>query len=179
MSISEILKLEIQNTNVLLHKEGIFWRAYERSAFLFIKNIKEYQLTKKFYKNVNQEIVYLGFPQTSFSNIEELCKSLKLSIKKKENQIIITGIEQSKINSFNDWKKEIPIYQNSKTFPKLALENKIAGKIRNFSVVSKTPIECQQFIIELQNELNLLECGFKSTLSLNYAYGELCRATCL
>ena len=34
----------------MLHKEGLFIRAYEYSAFLFVKHIKEYQTTKKYYK---------------------------------------------------------------------------------------------------------------------------------
>lgn len=33
-------------------------------------------------------------------------------------------------------------------------ENIILKKIHNFSVISKTPIECQQFIVALQQELN-------------------------
>jgi hypothetical protein len=35
MLISEILALEQENSNIILHKEGLFIRAYERSAYLF------------------------------------------------------------------------------------------------------------------------------------------------
>ena len=60
MKITNILKIEQENINsIFLHKEGIFWRAYEHSAYLFTLFIKEYQITKKFYKNVKQELVYL------------------------------------------------------------------------------------------------------------------------
>jgi len=77
MGISNILELEQVNTQILLHKEGLFLRAYEHSAYLFVKYIKAYNLTKKFYKNVKQEVVYLGFPQSSFSKIEAICKEKK------------------------------------------------------------------------------------------------------
>jgi len=61
MKINEIITFEAENTSsIILHKEGLFWRAYEKSAFLFIRHIKEYQITKKYYKNVKAEIVYLG-----------------------------------------------------------------------------------------------------------------------
>lgn len=72
MGISEILESEVENSLIKLHKEGLFWRAYEQSAFLFINNIKEYNVTKKYYKNVKQELVYLGFPQNSQAQIEDM-----------------------------------------------------------------------------------------------------------
>ncbi len=81
MVISDILELEKENTNIILHKEGLFIRVYERSAYLFVKHIKTYNLTKKFYKNVKQEVVYLGFPQSSFSKIEAICKEQNLTVK--------------------------------------------------------------------------------------------------
>lgn len=58
MVILDILALEKENTQIILHKEGLFIRAYERSAFMFTKHIKEYTITKKFYKNAKQEVVY-------------------------------------------------------------------------------------------------------------------------
>ncbi len=42
MKISEIVKTEEGDKDIVLDKEGLFWRAYEHSAFLFVNNIKEY-----------------------------------------------------------------------------------------------------------------------------------------
>ncbi len=42
MKISEIVKTEEGNKVIVLHKEGLYWPAYEHSAFLFMNNIKEY-----------------------------------------------------------------------------------------------------------------------------------------
>ena len=64
MVISDILELERENTSIILHKEGLFIRVYERSAYLFVNHIKAYNTTKKFYKNVNQEVAYLGYFST-------------------------------------------------------------------------------------------------------------------
>ena len=72
MGISEILELEQENANIILHKEGLFIRIYERSSYLFAKHIKAYNLTKKFYKNVKQEVVYWGFPQNNFLKNETI-----------------------------------------------------------------------------------------------------------
>jgi hypothetical protein len=51
MRIVEVLKIEEnKEKQVLLFKEGMFWRAYGHSAFLFSQHIKAYNLTKKYYK---------------------------------------------------------------------------------------------------------------------------------
>jgi hypothetical protein len=82
-----ILELEKENKQIILHKEGLFIKVYERSAYLFTKHIKEYKLTKKNYKNAKQEVVYLGFPKNSFSKIDGICKNKVFNlIKRKKNR---------------------------------------------------------------------------------------------
>jgi hypothetical protein len=132
---------------------------YERSAYLFTKHIKEYKLTKKIYKNAKQEVVYLGFPQNSFSKIEGICKEQGFQLnKEKEKQIKIIGINSFKENKFLSWKSEIPLLKNERIDQSPSSyssnENSIIEKLRNFLVISKTPIECQQFIVKLQNQLS-------------------------
>jgi hypothetical protein len=56
MGVKNILELEKENKQIILHKEGFFIKVYERSVYLFTKHIKEYKLTKKIYKNAKQEI---------------------------------------------------------------------------------------------------------------------------
>jgi len=48
MGISNILELEQINTQILLHKEGLFIRAYEYSAYLFLKYLKFAGLVLKY-----------------------------------------------------------------------------------------------------------------------------------
>ena len=157
MKILDILELEQENTQIILHKEGMFWRAYEHSAFLFVKHIKEYSLTKKFYKNVKQEVVYLGFPKNSISKIENICKKQNLSFTEENNQIKIIGLKAFDKNDFLSWKNNITISESESVAqspcPHSLKENEIIEKIRKFLVISKTPIECQAFIVELQSEL--------------------------
>lgn len=63
MKIEKILEYEAQNNDtVILFKEGIFLRAYERSAMRFTEHIAPFKVFKKFYKIVNAEVCYLGFP---------------------------------------------------------------------------------------------------------------------
>lgn len=60
------MEYEAQNNDtVILFKEGIFLRAYERSATRFTEHIAPFKVFKKFYKIVNAEVCYLGFPMKS------------------------------------------------------------------------------------------------------------------
>ena len=91
---------------------GLFWRAYEHSAFLFIKTLKKYSLTKKFYKNIEQEVIYLGFPKSAFLKIEEICTEKKLRLNTEDEQIKITGFDNFLEREFANWKNAIPLCQS-------------------------------------------------------------------
>jgi hypothetical protein len=66
MSIKEIRDIESGNVDTIyLYREGLFWGAYDVSAFLFVTYIKEYRAIKKYYKVVQDDVVYVGFPHTN------------------------------------------------------------------------------------------------------------------
>lgn len=76
MGIKEIFEQESNNTSaIVLRKEGLFWRTYELSAYLFIKMIKEYTPIKRHYKIICSEVVYVSFPDT---NIEQIVSKASL-----------------------------------------------------------------------------------------------------
>jgi len=105
MKISEIVKREKDNKDIVLHKEGLFWRAYEYSAYCFVTNIKSYNVLHKFYKNIGQDIVYIGFPGSYYDKIVDLCKQKNHTLKKvNDKQIIIKGIPEP--IGFDEWKSE-------------------------------------------------------------------------
>lgn len=63
----KIYSEERENRSIIvLRPEGMFYRAYERSAYLVCKSIKEFKPTKRFYKNIGQEIVSIGFPKDTY-----------------------------------------------------------------------------------------------------------------
>lgn len=53
------------------YKQGLFWEAYEQSAYCIWEQ-KGYKPTKKWFKNSNQDVV-----QGGFLNLEELLRSKK------------------------------------------------------------------------------------------------------
>jgi len=65
--IEKIYNEESTNMGVMiLRPEGMFYRAYEHSAFLVCKTVKEFKPTKRFFKKIGKEVVSIGFPQDTY-----------------------------------------------------------------------------------------------------------------
>jgi len=112
MKIHEILTLEKTNTNtIFLLKEGIFYRAYELSAFLFVTHIQNYSVTKKFIKSVSKQIVYIVFPATYLHTI--LQKAAGNSVINTENCIEIQGFQTTE--NFVEWKDNCLVSEKIET----------------------------------------------------------------
>lgn len=159
MGIADILKKEAsEKGRILLFKEGIFWRAYEESALLFTKHIKAYQLTKKFFKNVGCEVVFCGFPSTTLNEL--LANLSSKEVIREERIISIASFEPVENKVFTDWKDGIPIFvkesepEHSVCDSGYSNNEVVLQRIRNFRVASSTPIECQQFLMEMQKQLD-------------------------
>ena len=148
MIIEDIIKTG-DNHNIYLHNEGLFWRSYEYSAYAFIKNIKQYNAKKKFIKKVNRDIVFIGFPNSTLDNIPDLCNKNSFAINKSNNLIKIEL--PSKKEGFSKWKNEIAIADGNKVKKD---DITIIERITSFPLVTKTPVEAQQFLYKLQMEIN-------------------------
>lgn len=146
MKITEILQLEQKNQNqIILIKEGCFWRAYEKSAFRFSYFIQDYKITKKWIKNLDKEIVLLGFPLNALEKIEKKIKASNLEILQREESLIKIGNCVQKVG-FAKWKMSI-----EKIIPKN--HKHIFDSIRKFPTLNKTPLEAIEFLMQLQSEI--------------------------
>jgi len=66
MTFSELLERESKNVDsIFLYKEGIFLKAYERSAYWLYMLVNDFKLSKRYIKVVDQEVISLGFPEKS------------------------------------------------------------------------------------------------------------------
>lgn len=66
MTFKEIIIREDANQDCIwLYREGIFMKAYERSAFFMHTYIKDFKLSKRYVKSVNMDVVSMGFPENS------------------------------------------------------------------------------------------------------------------
>lgn len=68
MTVAQIVASESGNKDrIHLYREGLFLKAYDRSAFLFQKHVKSFKPIKKFFKSVNGDVIMLGFPSGNLS----------------------------------------------------------------------------------------------------------------
>lgn len=55
MTIAEKLQevsLYAKDEKILLFSEGMFWKAYQEAAYLFVKNIRPYQVNCNYIKKI-------------------------------------------------------------------------------------------------------------------------------
>ncbi|MDR0746072.1 MAG: hypothetical protein LBF17_06230 [Mediterranea sp.] len=162
MTIEDIIKEEIENNNtVILFREGIFWKAYEKSAYAFCKHVKPFMVKKKYIRTVNDEIVSIGFPMSSTKAILQ-----GRTILQEEERKMVVSIDQIDHESFMEWKKEQTLTappansfsgasysNNSEAFSCSNQEKEIINRIRLFNLENKTPLECMFFLSEIKKQL--------------------------
>ena len=74
MTVQEILDLEKKNSSdIILLKEGIFYRAYNASAMRMTTNVKTLKVNTKFVKTVGQTVMYCGFPEKILPEVRNRC----------------------------------------------------------------------------------------------------------
>lgn len=163
MTIEDIVKAEADNNNtIILLREGIFWKAYEKSAYAFCKHIKPFMVKKKFIKSVNDEIVSIGFPMSSTQVILE-GRPILLEEEKK----MVVSIDDIDNDEFIAWKNEQALtvvpqntsrgvrYSSSQELQNCSNQEKeVITRIKMFSLESKTPLECMLFLSELKKRLS-------------------------
>lgn len=160
MQITEILKIENNNINkVNLIKEGFFWRAYEASAMLFIKNVKKFSLLKKHIKKISNNVVFIGFPDSSLETILKIVVEKGYTIEARSEKLIkLTGFTE--ITNFDELKSEYVIKKDEKDLNLAICSDKIKiiiNKVINYPVATQTPVETMNFVAEIQKELKVYE----------------------
>ena len=150
MKIKDIIEIEKNNEeSIYLFKEGIFWRCYEYSAWRFVKQIKDYKVFEKHIKAVEQDIVYLGFPESAL----DIIKETNIVNKNEDNQIFINGFPGKE--GFAEWKADVWIETDKpRRLEKPARLDTIIKKIKEYPITEKTPMESFLFLAEIKKEIN-------------------------
>lgn len=152
MGIKEKIYKEIDNTNhIFLYKEGMFWRAYEVSAYNFVQNIQKYKVLKRYIKLVSQEVCFIGFPDNILDPLL-LKYSNAISTVSREKNYVDIQLAGFKANSdtYKQWKSTVGFLQANDY-------NYIIAKINKFDLGKKTPMDCMQFLYELKTRMKLIE----------------------
>ena len=135
---------------VKLYKQGLFWVAYEQSAY-YIWLLKGYKPTKKWYKNIKKEVVQLGFP-----NVEEVLKTNDIEIIEQQEAYICFNIKNAiEQQSFDEWKNALIITETKKQSNSILYKKEtVEERIAQFDISNTTPIEALLFINDLKNNIN-------------------------
>lgn len=159
MTTKEIFSAEIANTDkIILYKEGIFYKAYEKSAYAFVLRLNPYATKKKFIKVISSYVVSIGFPMSSLDKFKD-----QLEILERTDERIVIKTDDIDTTEFEAWKETLPIHEpkpkevvSQVEEPKAEVLNhsRIVEMIRSFAVENKTPIECMIFLSEIKKMMN-------------------------
>lgn len=150
--IEEILQHEKERNqqrdeHILLYKEGMFWRAYEKSAYQLHLQFGLKPL-KKHIKAVNQDIVYVGFPATSWQKF--FTQEQPTTEKQCEIPVRSTISELD----FEQWKTQLPytekIIKEAVLVDATNPQQKVIDKLMHFPLERSTPMEAMLLVAELK-----------------------------
>ena len=155
-SINEILASEAKtNHSVRLFREGsLFFRAYERSAYLFVHHVRMYEIHHKYFKVCNNDVVWLGFPQKSLPSLG--CQYVENA----DGTVSIPVEVEIDEQQFQQWKSEqtshqkLPVMDVPFTTKTDKDEAEVLQRLRTFNLAGSTPMETMLFVSELQRMLN-------------------------
>lgn len=177
-SIPQILQIENDNyERIHLFREGLFLRAYQHSAFLFLNNVKDFKVVKKHYKAAGCEVVIIGFPS---SLLESLFPKESIEQVDEWHFSVPCGQLFDK-NDYQKWfdsvellpekprqKKELPQLfaptvqvpdrvarpTDVHRAPEVDLSHgRVLRELEAFSIENSTPMECMMFLSKLKSEL--------------------------
>lgn len=181
-AITQIIEVESNNADrIHLFREGLFLKAHQRSAFLFLRNVKDYKVLKKHYKATGTDVVLLGFPSTLLSNLVDSEKVEQID----EWHFCIPCSEPLNEKEYQAWFDSIPLTQEKprkkKESPELfedqlpsamtvrvyepmpqalgIVQESVLKKLESFSIENSTPMECMMFLSKLKSELKKGESG--------------------
>ncbi|PRQ85003.1 hypothetical protein [Elizabethkingia anophelis] len=144
MKLSDIISRENYHS-IQLYKQGVFWVAYEQSAYSIWEH-KGYRVNKKYIKSLKRDVVSLGFPASVLDEIGKIYKQDKLK-SSSEYKLYMLSQELNK-TLFLRWRF------NTHTHTQLRVTCDLVAKIKSFCLSNKTPLEAYLFLYELQSDLN-------------------------
>jgi len=158
-SYEQVLKFENEKPQGVLRlvEANGFYRAYNHSAFLFHQAIAQHKVTRKFAKNINQEIVYVGFP------VDKLLDRIGERSHKKTDfgyDVDLAEAERPDDTNYDEWRKTIPTEVasrgdvNSLSPRGDELHRAVCERIRVYPMETKSLIECVSFLAELKKVLS-------------------------
>jgi hypothetical protein len=155
----EILRNEEQKAwnEIHFYKEGFFYVAYEKSAWLFCRRIHSFRATRKFIKSIGKDMVSIGCPEQSLLKLTETtCRR-----NDKNGIVSFTLIKDEPLDEsdFEEWKSSVQCFHVQGEKPVSCKsdtgirEHLLRECILKFPIENKTPMDCMLFVADLKKKL--------------------------
>lgn len=161
-TINDKLAAEQNNErNILLWPEGSFYKVYERSAFLFVSQVRPYEVRRRFVQAAGRDVVSTGFPQ-------KVLNSLSFPTDRLTDGSVRIRLEGAlDEQQFQLWRESCADCTENQSFrgrhdpKKLTLcapcttsaESEVCRRIRELDLAGVTPMSCLMLLAELQKIL--------------------------
>jgi hypothetical protein len=111
MTKLEIYQLEQQNDGkVYLFREGMFYKAYERSAYLLCTRVQPFKVSARPLKGLNEPLISVGFPMAS---LEKFSAGMNREggVLGQESSLVLQMSSLPDLSGFPAWKASFPLTQ--------------------------------------------------------------------
>ena len=156
MTTKEIIQLERDHIgHLVLHREGLFIKAYEESAFRLSAIRQEatgkpLKATRRFIRQAGRDIISVSL------SVEAAASLLSSRVKITETSSL-TVYDDSIVDeaAFRQWRESVPLRERSegKRKARSGAKATLAQMIAGFDLAGSTPTDCQQFIVQLKAKL--------------------------
>jgi hypothetical protein len=159
MTTRQILEIEKNNLeHINLFYEGPYWRAYERSALLWVRSVGAGAARRKFYKNADCELAVVAIPASMLDRYLHRAALPVETVERGDGRIVLRSGEKLGEEAFLGWKSSLDIHSpRPKHPPSVEPDNAVFRMIREFGLEGATHAECLYFIRDLKLHLGVLE----------------------
>lgn len=108
MTSQDFIRAEAENTDrIILYKEGLFWKAYERSAYILCMQVRPFKPTKRSLKSLDGgQIVSVGFP---WKHEEKHIGALE-RLESGDDRLTLAAASVIDPADFENWKTLLPLH---------------------------------------------------------------------
>ena len=146
MTILEKVILQQQDTTkIFLFKEGVFYKAYNEAAFL-LKD-KNYKVAVKKIKNIENEVLSIGFPVSVFEKLKD-----EFVFEFFEWYAVYNTNTFFDNESYTNWHNKV-VKDSFKT-SKTEIEYYIVEQLKKYPLANKTPMEVFMWVANLQKMIS-------------------------
>lgn len=178
--LAEILDIEKKRTDPLslrqihLWAEGSFYRAYEWSAWLCVRYIRQFKVTRKSIKNLGSDMLFIGFPQTSLDKFkvdgaqveEKEDKNVQMTL---PPELVQGDADSTLEEEYQNWRTTIPLLEEKDTKADKGILRAASGhvgqpvsltgimrQVLEYPIEQHSPIDCMLFLAEIKVGLSSL-----------------------